>query len=291
MTIVETALLTGLVLGSIYILVGVGYNIVLITSGAFNFAQAAKVMLATFLAYQFGVVAELPTPLVMVFGALIGAAVGLATELVAIRPVAGKGLHGELVTTVGVSTIITGIVVTIWGTNVRPVNAFVSAEVITVLGGRITVDALILVIVAVVVCASVWAWSRFTLSGLAALAISEDRVAATLRGINVNRLSILAMAGAGAIAGAIGPIVGTQTLAVSTIGAVVTLKAFLVLIVGGMGSFPGLLVGGLVIGPIESLTVRYFGSEFSTPVLFAVLLIVLLVKPEGLFGQKIERTV
>jgi len=288
---VATALLTGLVLGSIYILVGVGYNIVLITSGAFNFAQAAKVMLATFVAYQFGMVAGLPAPIVMVIGALIGAGVGMATELAAIRPVAGKGRHGELVTTVGVSTIITGVVVAIWGTEVRPVKAFVSSEVITILGGRMTVDALILVIVAVAVCTSVWAWSRLTLGGLAALAISEDRVAASLRGINVNRLSILATAAAGAIAGAVGPIVGTQTLAVYTLGAVVTLKAFLVLIVGGMGSFPGLLVGGMTIGPIEALTVRYLGSQYATFVLFVLLLVVLLVKPEGLFGRKVERIV
>jgi branched-chain amino acid transport system permease protein len=288
---VATALLTGLVLGSIYILVGVGYNIVLIASGAFNFAQAAKVMLGVFLAYQFGVVTELPVLVVILIGAAIGAAVGVVTEFIAIRPVAGKGLHGELVTTVGVSTVVTGVVVALWGTNVRPINEFVSSEVITILGGRITIDALMIIIVAVVVCAAVWAWSRFTLSGLAALAISEDRVAATLRGINVNRLSILAMAAAGAIAGAVGPIVGTQTLAVSTIGAVVTLKAFLVLILGGMGSFPGLLVGGLLVGPIESLTVRYLGSEYATFMLFVLLLTVLLVKPEGLFGQKIERTV
>lgn len=286
-----TALLTGLVLGSIYILVGVGYNIVLITSGAFNFAQAAKVMLATFLAYQFGVVADLPMPVVVLAGILIGALVGLATELVAIRPVAGKGLHGELVTTVGVSTIITGVVVAIWSTDVRPVNDFVSAKVLTIFGGRITVDALLVVVIAVALCLAVWAWSRFTLSGLAALAISEDRAAASLRGINVNKLSILATAAAGAIAGAVGPVIGTQTLAVSTLGAVVTLKAFLVLIVGGMGSFPGLLVGGLTIGPIESLTVRYLGSEYAPFVLFALLLTVLLVKPEGLFGQKLERTV
>jgi branched-chain amino acid transport system permease protein len=288
---VATALMTGLVLGAIYILVGVGYNIVLITSGAFNFAQAAKVMLGTFLAYQFGVVSGLPTLLVIVIGALIGAAVGLVTEFIAIRPVAGKGMHGELVTTVGVSTILSGIVVAFWGTSAFPVKELISSNVITILGGNITVDAVIVVVVALLLCTLAWAWSRFTLSGLASLAISEDRVASTLRGINVNRLSILAMMAAGAIAGAIGPIVGTQTLAVSTIAHVVTLKAFLVLIIGGMGSFPGLLVGGLVVGPIEALTVRYLGSEYAVFVLFALLLTVLLVKPEGLFGQKRERTV
>lgn len=286
-----TALLTGLVLGSIYILVGIGLNIVFIASGALNFAQAAMVMLGTFLAFQFAVEGGMPLPAVIVVVAVIGALAGVLTEFVAIRLVAGKGLHGELVTTVGVSTIITGLVVVIWGTEVRPVKTFVSGDVITIFGGRMTVDALMIVIVAVAACALLWSWSRFTLSGIAALAASEDRVAATLRGINVKRLSILAMAAAGAIAGAAGPIVGTQTQAVSTLGAVLILKAFLALIVGGMGSFPGLLVGGMTIGPIEALTIRYLGSEYAILVLFALLLVVLLVKPEGLFGQKVERAV
>jgi branched-chain amino acid transport system permease protein len=288
---VVTALLTGLVLGATYVLVGVGYNVVIIASGAFNFAQAAVVMLGTFLAYELGNLRHYPLLIVILICALIGAVVGVITEFVAIRPVVGKGLHGELVTTVGVSTVLTGIVLVVWGVDVRPVNPVVSSNVITILGGRMTVDALVVVVVAVGLCLGLWGWTRFTLGGLAALAVSEDRVAARLRGINVNRLSILAMAAAGAIGGVVGPIIGTQTLAVATVGAVLTLKAFLVLIVGGMGSFPGLLIGGLIIGPIEALTVRYVGSEYATFVLFAVLLFVLLVKPEGLFGQKVARSI
>jgi branched-chain amino acid transport system permease protein len=286
-----TTLLTGLVLGAVYILVGVGINVVHIASGVFNFAQAAVVMLGTFMAFEFGTQRDYPVLVTIVLGAAVGAVVGLITEIVAIRPVVGKGLHGELVTTVGVFTLLTGVVTVAWGTDVRPVKPFVSSEVITVIGGRMTVDALVVVVVAVGACVALWGWTRFTLSGLAALAVSEDRVAARLRGIDVNRLSILAMVAAGAIGGGVGQIVGTQTLAVSTVAAVVVLKAFLVLIVGGMGSFPGLLVGGLVIGSIETFTVRYLGSEYTTLVLLAALLLMLLVKPEGLFGQKLERTV
>lgn len=286
-----TVLLSGFVLGSIYILVAVGYNIVLITSGAFNFAQAAVVMLGAFLAFQIGVQSHQPNIVVVPVCALAGAVVGLITELIAIRPVAGRGLHGELVTTVGAATILTGLVYLIWGADVRPVKAFVSSDIITVLGGRISVDGLLLIIIAVIVCVAFWAWLRFTLHGLAASAVSEDRVAATLRGINVNHLSIAAMAVAGAIGGAVGPIIGTQTLAVYTLAAAVTLNAFLVLILGGMGSFPGLLLAGFIVGPIEASTERYVGSNYTTFVLFALLLAVLLVRPEGLFGQKLERKV
>jgi branched-chain amino acid transport system permease protein len=290
-TTVATTLLAGLVLGSIYIRVGVGYNVVLIASGAFNFAQAAVVMLGTFLASALAVEAGYPNIVAVMLCGVAGALVGVATEFVAIRPVVGKGQHGELVTTIGVSTVITGLVVVLWGTDVRPVKPFISSDVLTIFGGRITVDALAVIVVAVIVCLALWAWSRRTLNGLAALAVSEDRVAARLRGINVNTLSILAMAAAGAIGGAAGPIIGTQTLAVYTLAAVVTLKAFLVLIVGGMGSFPGLLVGGLIVGSLEALTGRYVGSEFIIPVLLVLLLTVLLARPQGLFGARVERAV
>ncbi|MEU1984485.1 branched-chain amino acid ABC transporter permease [Nocardia sp. NPDC019395] len=286
-----TALLTGLVLGSIYILVGTGINLVHIATGAFNFAQAAVVMVGTFLASELGVGAGLPTPVVILLAGAMGALLGLLTEFVAIRPVAGKGLHGELVTTVGVSTILTGLVIVVWGTDVSPVNQFISDRVVSIGSGRVTVDGLAVIAVAVSACVAFWAWSRLSMTGLAALALSEDRDAATLKGVNVRYLSVLAMAAAGAIGGAAGPIVGTQTLAVSTVAAVVILKAFLVLIVGGMGSFPGLLVGGLIIGLIEAGAVRFLGSEYVTFVLFALLLVVLLARPQGLFGQKFERAV
>lgn len=287
----STAILTGLVLGSIYVLVAVGYNIVFLASGAFNFAQAAVVMLGAFIASAFGVERGLPTIAVLLVATLIGGIVGIITEVVAIRPVVGKGLHGELVTTVGVSTILTGVVVVLWGVDIRPVNPLVSADVVSVLGGRVTIDGLILIGAAILTCVALWAWSRLTISGLASLAVSEDRDAATLRGINVNYLSIAATAAAGAIGGVAGVLVGTQTLAVASIAAVLTLNSFLVLIIGGMGSFPGLLIGGLVVGILEAMTGRYLGSEYVTLALFALLLGVLLVKPEGLFGQKVSRVV
>jgi branched-chain amino acid transport system permease protein len=243
------------------------------------------------LASELEVNAGIPAPLVVLIGAAMGAVIGLIIDFVAIRPVAGRGLHGELVTTLGVFTILTGLVLVFWGTNVEPVNSFISANVVTILGGRVTVDALALIVVAITTCLAVWAWSRLSLSGLAALAVSEDRVAATLRGVNVKRLSMTAMAAAGAIGGAAGPLVGTQTQAVWTVAAVLAIPAFLVLIVGGMGSFPGLLVGGLIVGAIQAFTERYLGSQYSNFVLFALLLVVLLVTPNGLLGQRTARTV
>lgn len=287
----ETAVLGGLVVGSIYVLVALGYNVALLASGAFNFAQAAVVMFGTFIAYQFGVLDGLPLPLVLAVGAAAGALVGILIEIVAIRPVQGRGVHGELVTTVGASIVLEGVAVLTWGDQALPLNAVVSSRVVSIGGGRVSIDGLVIIGFALVVFLALWTWSRRTLGGLACLAASEDRTAASLRGVNVRLMSILALAFAGALGGLAGPIVGTATFAVVTLGTAITLKAFLALAIGGFGSFPGAAVGGLLVGLIESLTSRYAGADWAAIVLFALLLATLTVKPSGLFGQRRERLV
>jgi branched-chain amino acid transport system permease protein len=285
------ALLAGLAVGAIYVLVALGYDIVLLASGTFNFAQAALVMLGTFLASHFGVEQGLNSGYVILISAAIGAVTGIIIELIAIRPVAGKGMHGELVTTIGVLVALQGIITLIWGPNVRPVNPLISERIVTILGGRITIDAIALIIIAIVASAALWAWSRFTLGGIASLAASEDRQAAALRGVNVNHLSILALAASGALGAGAGPIVGPQTLAVVTVAAAVSIKAFLALTIGGFGSFPGAVIGGFAVGIVEAVSERYINGDYSPLVLFVVLLAVLLLWPSGLFGQRARRSV
>lgn len=286
-----SALLAGLTVGAIYVIVALGYDIVLLASGTFNFAQAAVVMLGTFLASHFGAEQGLNSGLVILIGAAIGAVVGIVIELVAIRPVAGKGMHGELVTTIGVMIAIQGIVVLIWGPDVRPVRPLISDRIVTILGGRITLDSIALILIAVAASAALWAWSRFTLGGLASLAASEDRQAAALRGVNANHLSILALAASGALGAGAGPVVGPQTLAVVTVAAAISIKAFLALTIGGFGSFPGAAVGGFAVGIVEALSERYINGDYSPLVLFGVLLVVLLLWPSGLFERRAGRAV
>lgn len=286
-----TVILAGLVLGSIYALVALGYDIVLIASGAFNFAHAAVVTFGTFLAYEIGVQSGQPFIVVLIVSAVIGGLIGLVLEFSTIRPVIGRGQHGELVTTIGASTAIIGVVVLIWGDDVHSVNDVISSEVIDIGGGRVTPDGLLLIALAIAVTVALWAWSRYTLRGVVAIAAAADRQAAALRGINTRLLSMGAMIAAGAMAGMLGQFVGTQTLAVATVATVVTIKSFLALTLGGFGSFPGALIGGLTIGLIESISSRYLGGTWALYILFVLLLLLLLVRPQGLFGRAPERVV
>lgn len=286
----ETTILGGLVIGSIYVFVALGYNVALLGSGAFNFAQAAIVMMGTFVAYQLAL-EGLPIIAVVVIGALIGALVGLAIEIVAVHPVQGRGVHGELVTTVGAAIVIEGIVVLVWGDQPLRLSSFVSADIVQVGNGRVTTDGLAMIAVAVLAFLALWSWSKFTLGGLVCLATNEDRVAASLRGVNVRKVSVVSLMVAGALGAGVGPVVGATTLAVVTLGTAITLKAFLALAIGGFGSFPGALIGGFAVGVIEALTSRYVGTNQAAIALFILLLLTLTLKPSGLFGSKHERLV
>jgi branched-chain amino acid transport system permease protein len=287
----ETTILAGLVVGSIYVLVALGFNIVYLTSSVFNFAQAAIVMFGTFLAHQLGVVDGLPLPLVLVVCALGGALIGIVVEFAAIRPVRGRGAHSELVTTLGAAVVLEGIAVLIWGDQALRVPTIVSSDVVSVAGGRVAVDGLVLIGFAVLAFLAIWGWTRLTLGGLSCLAISENRDAARLRGINVNWMAIMSMATAGGLGGLAGPFVGTETFAVVTLGTAIILKAFLALAVGGFGSLPGAAVGGFTVGLVEVSVARYFGAERAQLTLFVLLLVFLSTMPTGLFGQKKERVV
>jgi branched-chain amino acid transport system permease protein len=130
-----------------------------------------------------------------------------------------------------------------------------------------------------------------TVLGIALLAVSEDREAALMRGINVRALGIGAFAVSGIVAGLLGPLIGPKTFAVATLGSDLALKGFVAMAIGGFGSAPGALIGGFAVGLIESEAGRYLGASYSNLMIFAVLLGVLLLRPNGLFGHARERMV
>jgi len=281
----------GLAIGAIYVLVAVGFNIVHVASGTFNFAQPQYLMLGTFIGFAVVVTFQLPVLVAIIVGSAVGFAVGLVEEWVAVRPLAGSGVHGELVTTVGWSVIMQGAVLLIWDADPHRIPGPGSDEVHDVLGGRLTITDMVLVGAAIVIAIGTDLWFRRTRLGLASLATSEDGPAAMLRGIHTHRLSTGAFAVAGALLAAIGPIAGPKTFAIFTLGTVLVLKAFVVMAVGGFGSFVGAMLAGFLIGVVEATVARYWGTSFVNIVLFALLVGVLVLRPQGLFGQRRERVV
>lgn len=279
----------GLALGAVYALVAIGYNIVFISSRTFNFAQAQLVMLGAFVAYTGLVSWHLPTIVVLLLAAAVVGLVAALEERVAIRPV--KDMHNILVTTLGAAILLDGVVTLAWGNQPLQVPFFGGGTATTLLGGRVLPVDLALIALAVVLVVAFTLISRRSLIGMALLAMSEDREAAQLRGIPVRRLAFGAFVAAGILAGVVGLFVGPKTYAVSTLASALALKGFVVLAIGGFGSMPGSLIGGVVVGVVESYAARYLGGEYSDVSVFAILIAVLLLRPAGLFGRATERMV
>jgi branched-chain amino acid transport system permease protein len=277
---------SGLTLGAVYALVSVGFTVSLLPSGVFNFAQGAIVIAGTYLVYLMLHTAGFPLVPALALNALIGIGLGVACELIAVRPLRIRGAAGsqqnELVTTVGMSTIIVGLLGIKWGYDPLQVPFHGPGESVHFLGISAAPVEIVVLGAAIVLATGLHLWFHATRWGRACLAVAEDRSAATLRGINVSLLSLGGFAAAGAIgtlsAFAIGPI----TYAIPTLANSLALGGFVAIALGGQGSFLGSLFGGLLVGLASSLATRYVGANYSDLAVLALLILTLAVRPSGL---------
>jgi branched-chain amino acid transport system permease protein len=286
-----TTIFAGLAVGAIYAIVAIGYNIVFIASRVFNFAQAQFVMIGAFTAYAVSSASDVPLWIALIVCATAGAVIGSLEEVLAIRWLRGHGGHNELVTTLGVATLLSGIALAVWGSEPRQLDYVASDHALGVLGGRVLLTELLTIAAAVILGVGVGLLTKRTMIGLAILATSEDRPAAALRGINAGAIAVGAFAVAGALMALVGPLVAAKTYVVYNLGDLLAVKAFVALAVGGFGSYRGALVGGFGVGLVEVFAARYLGTEWENIVVFLLLLLILLLIPNGLFARRVGRTV
>ena len=284
-----TVVWSGLALGAVYALVAIGYNIVFIATKTFNFAQAQLIMIGAFITYTGIVILGLNPVVSALIAMLVVALISYLEYIAAIRPV--KDQHNILVTTLGAATLLDGGAQLIWGGEPLKVPFFAGDAAFDFLGGRVYPVEIALVLAVAVIVIAFGIYGRVSLTGLALRGMAEDGEAAQLRGVNIRRLAVAAFVFSGALAGILGLLVGPKTFAVATLGASLALKGFVVLAIGGFGSMPGAVVGGIVVGLTEALAARYLGGEFANLSVFVLLIVVLLVKPSGLFVRHRERTV
>ncbi len=289
-----TTVWSGLATGALYALVAIGYNVVLLASGIFNFAYAQLIMLATYMAYVATGVLGLPIIGAVVFGAAAVGAVAVVEHRVAIAPLLarrGDQHQAALITTVGVAVIIDGIASKVWGSQAKPVPGPLSGNALHLLGGTVGRNDLLLIVLVLVIGLGLHVWTRKTVSGLAALATAEDAEAARARGINTKRLAVVAFAVSGVIAGALGVVVGSKTYATPTLADSLALFGFVAIAIGGSGSQLGGLLGGFFTGLVYALAERYTNSDWPQIIVFCVFLFVLLTRPRGIFARGVERQV
>ena len=277
---------SGLVLGAIYATVAFGFSLSMLPSGVFNFAQGAVVVAGTYLTYTFLARTHVGVWTVVVLNAIIGMMLGVLCEVVCVRPLRrrGHGLarHTELLTTIGMSTVLVGGIGLIWGYLPTAVPFTGSTAPVRVLGVAARPDQIITVLGAIGAAVGLQLGFRHTRWGQACLAVAEDREAAALRGIDVNAFSLAGFAAAGAFGTVSAIAIGPITYALPGLAYTLALGGFVALAIGGHGNFVGCLAGGLLTGVVASLATRYLGAVYDELLVLALLLLTLSVRPNGL---------
>jgi branched-chain amino acid transport system permease protein len=280
----------GIAVGALYAIVAIIYNVVLAQTGIFNFAAAQPLMIGAFVAYAGIVEHDWPAWLTVVVGAVAGAVVSLLIERIAVRPLRDVGFS-VLVTTVGAAVVIQGIAIQVWGADPKSVPFPGTRTSFELFGGVLQPIDAWLIVIAIVLAFAMHFASRRTPWGLAGRATTENEDAASLRGVNVRRVVTYAFLVSGAIAGAIGPLAAGRSYADVTLGTNMVVYAFIALAIGGFGSYIGCLFGGLITGVVQAEVARYYDSNYSLLILLGVVLVILLVRPSGLMGERALRSV
>ncbi len=290
-------LINGLVLGSVYALIALGYTMVYGILQLINFAHGEVYMLGAYLAIiLLGVLTALGMPsyslaltlVVAIAGAmLICGAYGAMVERTAYRPLRRAGRLTPLISAVGMSIILQNVVMLAQGKEYKYLAPVITAEGLTVLGARVSAVELLILATSVVLMASLQVFTMRTRLGKAMRATSQDMTMAGLVGIDSNRvISVTFMIGS-ALAAVAGVLVTLYYGVVHFfMGYTAGLKAFIAAVLGGIGSIPGAMIGGVMLGVIESFGASYISSVYKDAFAFLVLIITLILRPAGLLGQR-----
>ncbi len=289
-------LINGIQVGSIYALVALGYTMVYGIVKLINFAHGDFIMVGGYVALTVIPVlvsAGLSPWLCIIVAILFCALLGMATERVAYKPLRGAPKISVLITAIGVSLFLQNLFMLIFSPNPKPFPNFLDYPPLA-LGENFQISfvTLLTILLSLVIMVGLQFFIQKTKMGKSMRAVSEDPGAAQLMGINVNRtISVTFAIGSGLAAVASVLYCSAYPLVEPTMGSVLGLRAFIAAVFGGIGMIPGAMVGGLLMGVVESLTKAYISSQMSDAVVYGILILVLLVKPTGLFGKNVREKV
>ena len=279
-------LVNGLILGSVYALLALGYTMVYGIIKLINFAHGDIIMVGSYVALLFFQSSGLPVWGVIAATAAVSAVQGVTIERLAYKPLRGGSRMSALITTIGVSLMLQNGFLLIFGSSPKPFPNHFTGEGFTL--GGVTVSRLtaITLVVTVVLMVLLTLFVNRTRVGKAMRAVSEDQGAAQLMGINIDTSISITFAIGSALA-AVAAVLYSSTYPLITpyMGPMLGLRAFIAAVIGGIGVIPGAMIGGFIIGIAEALIKRYISSAMADAIVFALLIIVLLVKPSGLLGR------
>jgi branched-chain amino acid transport system permease protein len=277
-------LFSGLTVGAIYALVALGFAIIYNASRIINFAQGEFVMIGGMAAAVF-VDAGVPLPLSIVVAVGLGMLVGLLLEKLAVEPARGAPVVTLIIITIGASILLRGLAALVWDKKIRSLPSF-SGEAPLVIGGATLLPQTLWVLgTTLAAVAALWWFFNLTLSGKAMLAVSHNRLAAQLVGISVRRVLLVSFGLSAALGALAGVLIAPISFTAWDVGVMLGLKGFAAAMLGGIGSGPGAIAGGLALGLIEALGAGYLSSAYKDVFAFVVLLAALVFLPNGLVGR------
>lgn len=280
-------LIGGLGLGSVYAIIALGYSMVYGIAKMLNFAHGDVIMVGAFVAYL-AMRAGLPVILAIILSIVACTVLGVVVERLAYKPLREASSLSVLITAIGVSYFLQNAAMLLWGTDTKIFPTILSGS-LTIGDLSIPYLTLITILSCVVIMIVLTLFINNTKTGRAMRACSEDKGAAALMGINVNKIiSITFAIGSGLAAIAAILLCATYPSVYPTLGSMPGIKAFTAAVFGGIGSIPGAFLGGLLLGVIENMTRAYISTQLSDAIVFMVLIVILLVKPTGLLGKKVN---
>ncbi len=288
-------LISGISLGSVYALIALGYTMVYGIAKMLNFAHGDVIMVGAFATYISCSTFGLPPVAGVLISVVICTVIGMTIEKIAYKPLrkAASPL-AVLITAIGVSYLLQNLALLLFGANAKSFTSVVSMEAIELADGaiKITGETIVTIVCCILIMIGLMLFINKTKAGQAMLAVSEDKGAAQLMGINVDGTIALTFAIGSALAAIAGVLLCSAYPSLTPYtGSMPGIKAFVAAVFGGIGSIPGAFIGGILLGIIEIFGKAYISSEMADAIVFAVLIVVLLVKPTGLLGKNIQEKV
>lgn len=287
-------LINGISIGSVYAIIALGYTMVYGIARMLNFAHGDVIMVGAYVSYCVTSYLGLPAVVGVLTAVVVCTLLGVLIEGLAYKPLRGVPSLAVLITAIGVSYFLQNAAQLIFGSAPKNFKSIVTMKPLVLFDGGLTVtgEVIVTIVACIVIMIGLTMFTSKTKMGKSMRAVSEDRDAAQLMGINVNRTISITFAIGSALAAIAGVLLcSTVPTLMPTTGSMPGIRAFTAAVFGGIGSIPGAMLGGILLGIIETFSKAYLSTQFSDAIVFLVLIVILLVKPAGLLGKNVQEKV
>ena len=287
-------LINGISLGSVYAIIALGYTMVYGIAKMLNFAHGDVIMVGAYISFCVTQYLGMPAIVSIVAAMFVCTVLGMLIERMAYKPLREAPKLAVLITAIGVSYLLQNAAQLIWGSNPKSFNSLVNIGSIRLFDGALLIsdEAIVTVLCCIIIMVALTMFTSRTKMGKAMRAVSEDKGAAQLMGVDVNFTISITFAIGSALAAIAGVLLcSAYPVLQPTTGSMPGIKAFTAAVFGGIGSIPGAMLGGILLGLIEIFGKAYISTELGDAIVFLILIIMLLVKPTGLLGKKVNEKV